>query len=545
MRIKRSLILVIAGLGLGLSAGCAVPQPRGQGLCQYLQEPTTKSWYYLYLPVDYIRNGGQHPDPKVKRWPLVMTFHGMKPYDTAPAQEREWEQQADIYGYIVCAPELWSCDSFMEYPLTKEHSYVLRDKQSVIAIMSQVFATTRADPERVLSTSWSCGGYLAHYFPNRFPEKFSCIATRLSNFSSKLMVDETVPRYRDKTWVAIFAGDGDLPACKIESEEGVAWYTARKFRTVRGKMIDNMGHRRIPQVAAAFFAEQLSIEPLRPLEAAQTVAQVQMTDYYPPQELIARMSPRVPIGELGPALAVGPPSPAVPGRSPGPAGIPPRAVAYESMTAGRDYPVDRTPVYDPTPERGAPRANPASLPAAPPTGAGAARAAPAPAPRTNWLEPAAGEAIAPKPAPGRSGPANPPAKPEERVAQGGPAAPKPSAAPGGSSAYSSPAGAAWSSGSTARRVNVRLSGPAIGTAPHYIAYSVDLPREVLEGADCLWMDNGVWIGDEPRGVKILESPGQHRITVLVVNKDNIEYRGSATVYVLDRGSVASTGSPTE
>jgi hypothetical protein len=53
------------------------------------------------------------------------------------------------------------------------------------------------------------------------------------------------------------------------------------------------------------------------------------------------------------------------------------------------------------------------------------------------------------------------------------------------------------------------------------------------------MDNGVWIGDEARGVKILESPGLHRISVLVVTADNMEYRGTATVQVLDRGPTAA------
>jgi hypothetical protein len=80
-----------------------------------------------------------------------------------------------------------------------------------------------------------------------------------------------------------------------------------------------------------------------------------------------------------------------------------------------------------------------------------------------------------------------------------------------------------------------LSGPAVGTAPHYIAYGVDLPDKAFVDADCIWMDNGVWIGDESRGVTILESPGIHRITVLVITKDNVEYRGGATVHVLEPG----------
>ena len=47
------------------------------------------------------------------------------------------------------------------------------------------------------------------------------------------------------------------------------------------------------------------------------------------------------------------------------------------------------------------------------------------------------------------------------------------------------------------------------------------------------MDNGVWIGDEPRGVKILETAGRHEITVLIVGKNNEEFRGSAVVEVLE------------
>ncbi len=86
----------------------------------------------------------------------------------------------------------------------------------------------------------------------------------------------------------------------------------------------------------------------------------------------------------------------------------------------------------------------------------------------------------------------------------------------------------------AKRVSIQLGGPAIGIAPHYLDYSVDLPRNVTAGADFLWMDNGVWMGDEGRGVKILDTPGLHRISVLVITKNNQEYRGAATVQVLKR-----------
>ncbi len=594
-------------MGLALSAGCAVPQPRGEGLYSYVKEPSTKTWYHLYLPVDYVKNNGKHPNPKIQKWPLVMTFHGMKPYDNALPQEREWEKQADIYGYIVCAPELRTSDSFMEYPLTREHSYVLEDKKAVIAIMDHVFATTRADPKRVLSTSWSCGGYLANYFPNRFPDRFSCIATRLSNFSAKLMAEETVPLYRDTTPVAIFIGDGDFPACKTESEEAVAWYTARGFRVVRGKMIDNMGHRRIPQTAAAFFAEQMGMEPLHPLEAAQTVAQVQMTEFHPTQQMIAQFSPPIGLELARTAMARRSPSPRRSTPPSTPAIVPPtrvdarsttptsptgRTVTYASSTAGTKYPFDRRPTYDPTPGSEPPKPAPSERPVESSvtsnTGPAPTRVASAsPSQRGNWLS-------KPEvPSERQSSPKSPAASPRPRnkpvdskpvskpviVERSAPkSAPPPSPAlasntqgrrftpsDAGTRSYEragstrSPASAARAIGRTpagandptleivaaraqqtkARRVNVKLGGPAIGTSPHYLAYSADLPSDLTSGADFLWMDNGVWIGDEQRGVKILESPGLHRISVLIVTRDNMEYRGTATVQVLDRGPTAA------
>ncbi|HKQ47996.1 MAG TPA: hypothetical protein VJZ71_08010 [Phycisphaerae bacterium] len=603
-------VLALVGSGLGLSSGCAVPQPRGEGLYSHVQEPTTKAWYHLYLPVDYVKNNGRHPDPRMERWPLVMTFHGMKPYDNARPQEREWEKQADIYGYIVCAPELETCDSFMEYPLTREHGYVLEDKKSVIAIMDHVFATTLADPRRVLATSWSCGGYFAHYFPNRFPDRFSCIATRLSNFSAKLLAEETVPFYRNRMPVAIFIGDGDFPACKSESEEAVAWYTARGFRTVRGKMIDAMGHRRIPQTAAAFFAEQEGIEPLRPLEAAQTVAQVQMTEYYPAQEMIARFSPPISPEVMGTAMVRtdrtsrrnSPPlTPAVVPPTRGetvarsPTSPPARTTAYANSSAGKRYPFDRRPAYDPLPggeglpesasvppsQQKAPsnqRGNWLSQTQAPPAVKEAAPGSRPPSKTPSPRNPAdRGLASSSRPpSEGSKSTGQPAASDEKANPRPGMASPSPTLASntprksfspssaGGRSyvspvAAKSPASAAKSIGRPpaandptldggsparaqaprARRVNVRLGGPAIGTSPHYLAYSADLPADLTNGADFLWMDNGVWIGDEQRGVKILESPGLHRISVLIVTPDNIEYRGSATVQVLDRGPTAS------
>ncbi|MFH1419212.1 MAG: PHB depolymerase family esterase [Planctomycetota bacterium] len=687
--------------------GCPIPQPRGKGLYQHIQEPTTKAWYHLYLPVDYVRNSGVHPDhPKVRKWPLVMTFHGMKPYDNALPQEREWEQEADTYGYIVCAPQLSTSDSFMQFPLRQEHSYVLRDKRNVLAIMNHVFTTTRADPDRVLSTSWSCGGYLAHYFPNRYPDKFCCIATRLSNFSADLMVEVTVPRYRDRVPVAVFIGDGDFPACKSESEQAVAWYKTRGF-DVEGKTIDHMGHRRIPQTAAAFFARSIGIDPIRPIDAAKTLRTLQMTRYEPPAELLKKMAPRPDRFALGPDKTGGQTTNLAAGDNKTPESIqfPSRplpsphqsTLAYAPVGPGTGYPFDRVPEYNPYPEpvgiaKRGPRQTQAS-------GEGATRVAePSPNERRgsgNWLAPTddparaqdraaeagaastrtpGGQSARPKadsktaeaprtdptqdrpgvasvtgeprsPVPDRRSPRQPrkddaPSRPPPRdfapvdagprnysvvafrdnlrrefpskragdtrtsAAEATPPSPdrqkdtqlamldkerstpapsghrsslpeqeqpgsiahwrntaeqdRPSQQPDVQQAREAalprrtardtnptrplPTGSSASpyhappprqdDRSMDKLVTINLSGDGIGRSPHWIKYGVDLPRSITQDADVLWMDNGVWLDDMPSGVKILRTPGQHEITVLVVDKDDHVYRGAANILVL-------------
>ena len=90
--------------------GCAIPQPRGNGTLERIQEPTTGRHYWLYLPETYVAQDGVRSDGR--RWPLVMTFHGMKPFDNARAQAQEFQQEADNYGFVVCAPELLSPDLF-------------------------------------------------------------------------------------------------------------------------------------------------------------------------------------------------------------------------------------------------------------------------------------------------------------------------------------------------------------------------------------------------------------------------------------------------
>ena len=263
-------LVVVALTYAGL--GCAVPQPPGNGQCLYVREPKTWRPFWLYLPEDYVE--AEHPSPDGKKWPMVVTFHGMKPWDIDARQIREWQQEADNYGFIVLAPYLDGSDSFMEYPPTRVHWYNTFDERNTLAFMDYVVAKYDADPDRVLSTSWSSGGYYAHWMVNRHPDRFSCIAVRQSNFSYHIM-DSAKARTYHTLPVAIFFGENDFAACRRESKQAVAWYRRLGF-DVTVKRVVGLGHERTPQTAAAFFAKVHGLQPVKPDAALATLARVKV-----------------------------------------------------------------------------------------------------------------------------------------------------------------------------------------------------------------------------------------------------------------------------
>ncbi len=270
-------LLAVSVAAMVCPLGCAVPQAPGQGRALHRVEPETKTGYWLYLPEDYVANNGRRPDRQ--RWPLVVTFHGMRPWDDSGPQIREWEQEADRYGFIVIAPDLRTCDSLMQYPLRDANlSYVQADEKGTLAIMDEVFRTTNADPSRVLATSWSSGGYMAHYMVNRHPERFTCLAVRQSNFSEDLLNPMQVPKYR-RMQVAIFFGENDFKPCRDESIRAVEWYRQYRFN-VQARYVTGLGHERTPQTAAAFFAKSIGVDPKTPPDLGTMV----LKDI-PPEEL--------------------------------------------------------------------------------------------------------------------------------------------------------------------------------------------------------------------------------------------------------------------
>jgi len=261
--------VVLWGLVGCLGTGCAVPQPPGKGKLSLLREKTTRRHYWLYLPEDYVvqLNKGVtrpvHPTTDNRLWPMVVSFHGMKPFDDCFPQAREWQQESDRYGFIMIAPQLMTSDLFMEFPLNHVHGYVKDDEKCSLAIMREVIDHLPVDRNRVLSTSWSSGGYMAHYMMNRHPDMFSCVAVRQSNFSEGILDPKQVPLYRNKP-IAIFWTQNDFVICQVESQRGVQWYMKNGFKDLSWGVFASLGHERTPQSAAALFAMDCRIPPKSP-----------------------------------------------------------------------------------------------------------------------------------------------------------------------------------------------------------------------------------------------------------------------------------------
>ncbi len=248
---------VVVCLAVGFSAGCAVGQKPGQGQVLYRVEPRTNGGYYLYLP-----DGYDQALQAGRFLPLVMTFHGMKPFDSAAAQIREWQQEADRYSYVVCAPKLLAPDLFGPLPLDRVTGSLQRDEERILAIMDELGRTANVDPNHVLATSWSYGGYVAHYMANRHPERFSCLAVKQSNFSAEILDPAQVPRYRDRK-VGIFYTQNDFKVCRTESQAAAQWYSRHGF-DLTFAVFQDLGHERRPGIAASFFARTCNATPRTP-----------------------------------------------------------------------------------------------------------------------------------------------------------------------------------------------------------------------------------------------------------------------------------------
>jgi predicted esterase len=478
---------LLFALGLVTQLGCAVPQPPGHGRCSRLVEPSTHTGYWLYLPEDYVKNHGRNPNRD--RWPLVMTFHGLRPYDDANPQIREWQVEADRYNFIVVAPELRTCDTLvMVPPLRSPDFWALKlDEQATLAIMDEVTRRTDADPSRVLATSFSSGGYIAHYMVNRHPERFSCLVVRGSNFHEDLMDASQVSKYRNMK-VGVYFGENDIKLCADESMRAVEWYRMHRF-SVTAKKVGGLGHERRPEIAAAFFASSIGVTPKTPPDLARLV----MKDITP-EGGESRFTTR-----NGPSFT--------------PNFDAPRTDKDRSST-----------IFSPS-------ASDATLPTAKPSTPPRPALQPMPQPAPTVQNTPAPTQITPR---RTEPPKRPVIQNEPEVGKTAPRSPQRARQPlvfsHREKVEAEPLPA-----------NIRVHGEVIGQSPFQVGLSVAMPDDLRVGATILWTDN-----DRPmralngfEAQAVLKEPGQHHIAAHVITSDDRKLVLRQTITVMNAASQPS------
>lgn len=237
--IRRSLLCLLACL----AGGCVVPQSQHvAGRTGETTEPVTGRDYYVYLPVGYTAT---------RKYPLVVSIHGMKPFDNAFPQLQTWRKICDDNGWIAIAPQLKSPDMLNQFPFRRVDSTILSDEALIVSAVQDAAARYSVDTRYVMLTGWSSGGYLIHYSAARHPELFTVVAPQGSNFSEDIMPQYLTDAAREMP-VYIYHGSFDLPMVVKDCNNAAQWYLRHGYKTVKMDEAPG-GHERHPELAARFF----------------------------------------------------------------------------------------------------------------------------------------------------------------------------------------------------------------------------------------------------------------------------------------------------
>ncbi len=247
-RLNRQLPATFALCGLALlSAGCPVTQTLpapGQRLT--LRDPQFKREYHLYVPSYY------HAQ---RRWPLVVTCHGTRPFDTAPAQLDEWKGLAEARGFLVAAPELVGT-SALEPAVSAQIGKQVEDEKAILAIVRDISAARNIDDTRVFLTGWSAGSYAVLYTGLRHPDIFRALVVRQGNFKAEYF-EPCVP-FLDRYQPVLFIF-GNLDPLKDEGLKAIDWL---KGHALEPQRIERTGpHRRDPEPVYSFFVDVVRHRP--------------------------------------------------------------------------------------------------------------------------------------------------------------------------------------------------------------------------------------------------------------------------------------------
>lgn len=157
-----------------VSAGCMVTQPQYTPVpARRLVEQQSETPYWIYVPSAY---DSQRP------WPLVVTLHGSRIWDSSKSQIREWKRLAEDEGFIVVAPKLRGS----AFSVIRRGAWLRdlsRDERSVLAIIDRVceqynIARGEGGAPDILLTGFLEGGYPLYYIGLRNAGRIGMLIAR-------------------------------------------------------------------------------------------------------------------------------------------------------------------------------------------------------------------------------------------------------------------------------------------------------------------------------------------------------------------------------
>jgi len=265
-------LVVVGATVLCATAGCESQPWRHQdgtvvtGKVDFQREPVTGRTYHLYIPRTY--------NPK-RQYPLVLTAQGTFPFDEAAGQRNRWVDVAERYGLIVCSADFDSATGWLGVPNDRPAPELVRDDEATMAIIRELKSRYNINPDGIMITGWSGGGYPAHYIGLHHPDVFRCIVGRAANFKENLVTDDVAMRARH-THVYVFFGEGDLPGFDQMNRDANFWYTVRGFRNFVIRRLVG-GHDPNQVEAARYFLNIVEHWPAIHVDASTTKGRAPLT----------------------------------------------------------------------------------------------------------------------------------------------------------------------------------------------------------------------------------------------------------------------------
>jgi len=174
----------------------------------------------------------------------------------------EWKYLAEQHGLIVVAPNLHSVQGIL--PVVKKiwRKDLKNDERAILSSIDHVAAQYNIDPNSVLLTGFSAGGYPMWHTGLRNPDKFCMLIARACNSHIGLFEEiELTDRARELP-ILVFWGKDDLQDLRDQSWQAFRYLRERGFARTEKKKIRG-GHIRHPEVAYRYWRRFLPKRHIR------------------------------------------------------------------------------------------------------------------------------------------------------------------------------------------------------------------------------------------------------------------------------------------